>query len=65
MMKYGRRGELTVRHEGFLCHLPPLSRGGPLLWHLTAPERGEGGGRHPIVSLVPVSPLPRGLIPVP
>ena len=30
MMKCGQRGGLTVRLVGFLCHPPPLSRGGPL-----------------------------------
>ena len=61
MKKSGQRGGLTVRHEGFLRHPLPLSRAGPLCWHLTA----RGGGGQPILSLVPVSPLPCSLIPVP
>ena len=36
MIKCGQRGGLTVRLEGFLCHTPPLSRGGPLSRHQTA-----------------------------
>ena len=62
MMKCGQRGGLTVRLEGFLCHPPPLSRGGPLSRHQTA--RG-GLTTHPFLSLVPVCPLPHILIPVP
>ena len=60
MRKCGQRGGLTVRLEGFLRHPPPWSRGGPLFRHLQ-----PGGGRPPILSLVPVYPLPSGLIPVP
>ena len=60
MRKCGQRGGLTVRLEGFLRHPPPWSRGGPLFRHPTA-----RGGRPPILSLVPVYPLPSGLIPVP
>ena len=44
MIKCGQRGGLTVRLEGFLCHTPPLSRGGPLSRHQTA--RG-GLATHP------------------
>ena len=36
LMKCEQRGGLTVRLEGFLCHPPPLSRGGPLSRHHTA-----------------------------
>ena len=60
MRKCGQRGGFTLRLEGFLRHPPPLSRGGPLFRHPTA-----RGGRPPILSLVPVYPLPSGLIPVP
>ena len=61
MKKCGQRGGLTGPLEGFLRHPPPWSRGGPLFRHPTA----RGGGRLPILSLVPVYPLPSGLIPVP
>ena len=36
MTSRGHRGRLTVRLVGFLCHPPPLSRGGPLCRHQTA-----------------------------
>ena len=45
MRKCGQRGGLTVRLEGFLCHPPPWSRGGPLFRHPTA--RG-GPTAHPL-----------------
>ena len=60
MRKCGQRGGLTVRLEGFLRHPPPWSRGGPCFG-----TQQPGGGRLPILSLVPVYPLPSGLIPVP
>ena len=45
MRKCGQRGGLTVHLEGFLRHLPPWSRGGPLFRHPTA--RG-GATAHPL-----------------
>ena len=39
MKRCGQQGGLTVRHEGFLRHPPPWSRGVPLCRHL----RSRGG----------------------
>ena len=53
MRRCGQWGGLTVCLEGFLCHPPPLLRGGPLSWHLTA----QGGlTSHPLpCACVPTS----------
>ena len=56
MMRCGQRGGLTVRLVGFLCHPPPLSRGGPRSRHQTA--RG-GLTTHPVFgACVPTSTHP-------
>ena len=45
MWKCGQRGGLTVRLEGFLRHLLPWSRGGPLFRH---PAVRGGLTAHPL-----------------